>query len=83
MRLRPAPHASSGHFKAIFAGRFAVVIPYAYRADVFQSGNRLVSTKRLGPLGEYTMRLSGTAPHKLTGTWSAMGQGGRISLRRR
>ncbi len=80
MRLRPV---GPGHYKALFAGRFAVVIPYAYRADVSQSGSSITSTRRLGPMGEYSMRLEPISASQLSGRWSAMGQGGKISLRRR
>lgn len=71
-----------GHYQGIFAGRFAVVIPYIYRADVYQVGNSLISTKRLGPLGEYQMHLVSPKPGSLQGGWSAMGEAGSIKLQR-
>lgn len=71
-----------GTYQGVFAGRFALVIPYFYRASVSQYGNQLVSTKRLGPLGVYRMQLS-SSPGGLNGNWNAAGESGAIQLRRR
>lgn len=79
VRLRPT---GEGEYRGWFSGRFAVVIPYFYRARVTQYGNRLVSSKRLGSLGQYRMVLDGHSG-SLTGRWSAAGEGGRIRLLRR
>jgi hypothetical protein len=72
---------SDGSYQGFFAGRFAVVIPYFYRAKVYQHGNVLHSTKQLGPFGNYDMRLY-YQPGSLNGTWSAAGDTGSIRLRR-
>ncbi len=72
----------NGTYRGLFAGRFAVVIPYVYRAKVYQHGNRLISTKRLGPLGEYRMVLTQQSG-QLGGYWTAAGESGTIRLRRR
>lgn len=79
VRLR---HVGPGQYRGIFAGRFAVVIPYLYRADVTQYGHTVSSTRRLGPLGNYSMRLS-VSGNSMRGGWSAMGHRGNIQLRRR
>ena len=71
-----------GTYSGLFAGRFALVIPYIYRAPVMQNGTQLVSTKKLGPLGSYRMVLQG-APASLSGNWSAAGSTGSIRLRKR
>jgi hypothetical protein len=79
LRVRLTPQAN-GTYRGVFAGRFAVVIPYFYRATVYQQGNRLQSTKRLGPFGNYDMQLM-HQPGSLSGTWSAGGETGSIRLR--
>lgn len=71
-----------GTYRGVFAGRFAKVIPYFYRASVTQYGNQVVSTKKLGPLGDYRMQLS-SGPNRLNGSWTAAGETGAINLRRR
>lgn len=78
MRLRPA---GGNVYHANFSGRFAVVIPYFYRATVTQVGNQLISTKRLGPLGEYRMSLHSNGA-SASGIWSAAGHSGGIQMRR-
>jgi hypothetical protein len=70
-----------GTYRGIFVGRFAKVIPYIYRGTVTQYGNQVVSTKRLGPLGEYRMELS-LSPNTLHGGWTAAGESGAIHLQR-
>lgn len=69
----------NGTYQGTFAGRFAVVIPYFYRASVTQYGDSLISTKRLGPFGEYRMELH-HQPGSLDGHWSAGGKAGGIRL---
>ena len=79
MRLRPT---GPGTYQGLFYGRFAVVIPYAYRAQVSQAGNHVQSVKRLGPLGNYSMSLCASGAC-LNGSWQAGSHRGGISLRRR
>jgi hypothetical protein len=81
LRVRLIPQAD-GSYQGRFSGRFAVVIPYFYRADVYRQGNRLVSTKKLGPMGSYTMDL-GVSGDRLLGGWAAGKEKGTISLKRR
>ncbi len=69
-----------GTYQGTFSGRFALVIPYVYRSTVYQHGNTLTSSKRLGPFGEYRMQLQQT-PGSLRGTWSAGNSAGSIQLR--
>lgn len=77
--LRPN---GDGTYQATFAGRFAVVLPYFYRATVTQQGDTLYSTKRLGPLGNYQMELE-HAPGSLSGGWSMGSESGGILLYRK
>jgi hypothetical protein len=83
MRVRITPQ-SDGNYNARFTGRFALVIPFTYRAtmtpvDCDDCGMTLVSHKQLGPiLGSYSMtaRVTGNQLHagfsaaKDTGTFS-------------
>jgi len=49
----------NGAFKAVFAGRFAVVVPFFYRTELFPVASRpgqYVSVKKLPLLGTYRMR---------------------------
>ena len=71
-----------GTYQGTFAGRFAVVVPYVYRATVVQEGDMLYSTKRLGPMGSYEMQLQ-HYPGSLSGGWSAGKSSGGIQLYRR
>jgi hypothetical protein len=71
-----------GTYHGKFAGRFAVVIPYFYRATVVQEGDMLYSSKRLGPLGSYHMQLQ-HAPGSMSGGWSMGSESGGILLYRR
>ena len=77
VRLRPQ---GDGSYRGTFAGRFAGVVPYFYRATVYQQGHTLTSTKRLGPFGDYSMQLH-YQPDSLNGTWSAGGSAGAIRHR--
>lgn len=76
VRLRPA---GPGVYHGTFSGRFAVVIPYFYRAEVYQVGSELRSTKKLGPFGDYEMSLQSFA-ESMHGSWSASGHRGTIRL---
>lgn len=71
-----------GTYRGTFSGRFAVVIPYFYRADVVQIGDTLYSEKRLGPFGSYTMQLQ-SYPNSLNGHWTTGKHSGGINLYRR
>lgn len=81
LRIRLRSQAD-GTYQGTFAGRFAVIIPYVYRGTVYQHGNTLVSTKRLGPFGDYRMQLRHTG-NILDGSWSAGNSAGGIQLRAR
>ena len=84
MRLRPkANQGATEVYRGVFAGRFAVVIPYVYRSDVYRNGNQLSATKRLGPFGEYHMNLY-VNPHSrsINGGWVAGKHRGGIRLNR-
>ncbi len=71
----------SNTYRGNFSGRFAIVIPYFYRADVLQHGNTLYSSKKLGPLGEYRMQLR-IGPTSLNGGWNTAKHHGSIRVRR-
>lgn len=79
VNLRPN---GDGTYQGLFAGRFAVVIPYFYRATVVQEGDTLSSSKRLGPFGNYQMYLHHAAG-SLSGGWSMGSDSGGIQLYRR
>lgn len=79
MNLRPL---GDGSYQGTFVGRFAVVIPYAYRARVQRVGDTLISSKRLGPFGSYDMQLHPGPGGTLQGGWSAGSERGGIRLRR-
>ncbi len=81
LRVRLVP-TGPGTYRGWFAGRFFKVIPYLYRAEVQQYGSTAVSTRRLGPLGEYRMTLQ-VGPGSMRGGWTAAGERGSIQLRRR
>lgn len=79
VNLRPI---GDGTYQGSFAGRFAVVVPYFYRATVYQSGDMLYSSKRLGPFGNYQMQLQ-HLPGSMSGDWSMGSESGGILLNRR
>lgn len=81
LRVRLVPTGPST-YDGRFSGRFAGVIPYFYRAPVSQYGSTLVSSKRLGPMGSYTMHLYPQSGNRYGGGWSAGSSRGRIHLRR-
>ena len=72
----------SNTYQGNFSGRFAIVIPYFYRAEVVQYGNALYSSKKLGPLGEYRMQLR-IGASSLNGGWNTAKHHGSIRVRRR
>lgn len=69
-------------YRGTFSGRFAIVIPYVYRATVYQSGGTLYADKQLGRFGQYRMALQPWG-NTLSGNWSAGNSRGAIQLRRR
>ena len=86
MRVAIRPDGN-GAYQARFSGRFALVIPFAYRATLTPSldtnGNSiLTSSKQLGPLlGSYNMqtRVSGS---QFYGSFQAAGDNGTVSMQR-
>jgi hypothetical protein len=74
--------AGGNTYQGRFAGRFALIIPYFYRATVYQYGDRLYSSKRIGRRGNYEMSLQHGAGN-LQGRWNVGNQAGSIRLRRR
>ena len=87
MRVRITPQ-SDGNYNARFTGRFALVIPFTYRATMTpvacdDCGMTLVSSKTLGPvLGSYSMtaRVSG---NQLQAGFKAAKDTGTFSMTRR
>ena len=86
MRVVITP-SNRGTYQARFTGRFAAIIPFAYRAELVpvQSSDgttRLTSSKKLGPiLGDYQMQtqVSGST---LSGRFQAAGDRGSIQMQR-
>lgn len=86
MRVAIRPDGN-GAYQARFSGRFALVIPFAYRATLSPgfdtNGNSVLTTsKKLGPmLGSYNMQtwVSGS---QLSGTFQAAGDNGTVSMQR-
>ncbi|MEM7557555.1 MAG: hypothetical protein AAF394_00395 [Planctomycetota bacterium] len=72
----------SNTYQGNFSGRFALVSPYFYRANVVQHGNTLYSSKKLGPMGEYRMQLR-IGSTSLIGGWNTAKHHGSIRVRRR
>jgi hypothetical protein len=86
MRARVTPNAD-GSFDALFTGRFAVVVPFVYRAQLQPvqtwAGTSYVVDKKLGPImGSY--RMNAIVPgNEFSGNYSAAGDTGQILMRRR
>ena len=82
MRARVTP-TDNGTYKAVFAGRFAGVIPFIYRAEMVPvqtwDGITYKTEKRLPLLGSYQMQ---TAVHGnlLNANWSAVGDTGQVQM---
>jgi hypothetical protein len=82
--IRPT---SNGNYPARFTGRFALVIPFAYRAELVpqttsQGQTVLTSSKKLGPiLGSYQMNTQ-IIGDSLSGGFQAAGDRGTITMRR-
>jgi hypothetical protein len=84
MRARITP-AGDGTYKAVFAGRFAGVIPFVYRADMQPmetwDGTVYVTEKKLPLLGSY--RMNAIIPgSSFNANWSAAGDTGQVSMQR-
>ena len=86
MRAVVQPRAD-GNYQARFTGRFALVIPFAYRATLQPSqdafGNTYLSVaKPLGPiLGSYRMTAQANE-NGLSGNFQAAGDKGSIQMKR-
>ena len=84
MRARVTP-AGDGAYKAVFAGRFAGVIPFVYRADMQPmetwDGTVYVTEKKLPLLGSY--RMNAIIPgSSFNANWSAAGDTGQVNMQR-
>ncbi|MFN4904477.1 MAG: hypothetical protein ACK5EO_03140 [Planctomycetota bacterium] len=86
MRVVISP-TNRGTYQARFTGRFAAVIPFAYRAELvpqtsFDGKTVLTSSKKLGPiLGSYQMQTK-VSGNVLSGDFQAAGDRGSIMMRR-
>ncbi len=84
MRARVTP-LPDGTYKAVFAGRFAGVIPFVYRADLLPTqswdGTVYVTDKKLPLLGSYRMNtiIPGSS---FNANWSAAGDTGQVNMQR-
>jgi hypothetical protein len=78
---------SDGSYQARFTGRFALVIPFAYRSDLQPScdanGNTiLTANKPLGPiLGSYHMSAA-VVGSSFNGSFQAAGDNGTVTMQR-
>lgn len=84
MRARVTP-TGDGSYKAVFAGRFAGVIPFVYRADLQPAqswdGTVYVTEKKLPLLGSY--RMDSVVPgNSFNANWSAVGDTGQVNMQR-
>ena len=84
MRARVTP-TGDGSYKAVFAGRFAGVIPFVYRADMQPmetwDGTVYVTEKKLPLLGSY--RMNAIVPgSSFSANWSAAGDTGQVNMQR-
>jgi hypothetical protein len=84
MRARVTP-SGNGTYNAIFAGRFAGVIPFVYRAELQPmqtwDGTVYVTEKKLPLLGSY--RMNSIVPgNTFNANWSAAGDTGQVEMRR-
>jgi hypothetical protein len=86
MRVNIQPKAD-GTYQARFVGRFALVIPFAYRVTLHPScddcGNSILSAEKpLGPLmGSYRMSAQAIG-NQLSGDFQAAGDNGSIRMNR-
>ncbi len=84
MRARVTP-SGNGTYNAVFAGRFAKVIPFVYRAELQPmqtwDGTVYVTEKKLPLLGSY--RMNSIVPgNTFNANWSAAGDTGQVEMRR-
>lgn len=80
-RIRPL---DNGRYRALFAGRFAGIIPFVYPATLHRvpgTCNQYTSTKRLPLMGTYTMRATVT-PGSFYATFQGRRDGGVFRLAR-
>ncbi len=74
-----------GTYKAIFAGRFAGIIPFVYRAELVPTqtwdGVGYTTLKRLPLLGSYRMQTA-IDGNLFNANWSAVGDTGQVRLLR-
>lgn len=82
LRVRLTPTAPCT-YQGTFTGRFAVVLPYFYRAEVQQVGDTLISKKKLFGSLEYQMQVRPQGSSVLSGGWQAADHSGNIFLRKR
>ncbi len=84
MRAKITPNGS-GSYNALFAGRFAVVVPFIYRAEMKPvqtwDGTAYAIEKKLGFLGTYRMNSVVQGGH-LNANWSAVGDHGQVQMHR-
>ncbi len=86
MRVRVTPNGN-GEYTARFTGRFAVIIPFTYRARLntvgcTNCGTEVNSHKQLGPLlGSYDMSAN-MSSSSFQGSFQAAGDSGRIQMSR-
>jgi hypothetical protein len=80
-RIRRTP---AGDYRALFAGRFFGVIPFAYRARLEPTGmpGQYVSVKRLPLVGEYRMSATIT-PSRFHAHFESRRDTGIFEMRRR
>ena len=80
--IRASDH---GTYNAVFAGRFAGVIPFVYRAEMVPihtwNGTAYVTEKKLPLLGTYRMQ-SIVPGSSIQATWSAVGDTGQVQMHR-
>lgn len=84
MRARVTP-TEQGTYKALFAGRFAGVVPFVYRAELVPvpswDGPVYVTEKKLPLLGTYRMQ-SIVPGNSFNANWSAVGDTGQVHMQR-
>lgn len=86
MRVKVTPRGD-GNYDARFTGRFFVLIPFTYKVQLnsqgrTECGEQLSAYRKLGPLlGSYQMSAQKT-PGTLTGSFSAAGDTGVITMTR-
>lgn len=75
-------YTASGEIDATFAGRFAVVIPFVYRAKLIPTGyGTYLATRKLAFFGEYRMEAA-VDPQRFSASFNAAGDRGHFDMRR-